>query len=65
MKSYEVTISWRPDINSLDRTSRTFTIAARSQASAVFQAAYKLGWTANSYLGGSEQVTVQLLRGAW
>lgn len=62
MKSYEVTISWRPNVNSLDRTSKVFTVSARSQASAAFQAAYRLGHGLDSYLPGSENVTVRYIR---
>ncbi len=62
MKQYEVTISWRPNINRPDRASKTFSVAARSKDSAVFQAAYKLGHALDSYLPGSETVTVRYIR---
>lgn len=62
MKQYEAAISWRPDINSPDRVSKTFPVTARSQGSAVFQAAYKLGHALDSYLPGSENVTVRYIR---
>lgn len=65
MKRYEVTISWRPNASSLARVSEVFFVTARSQASAIFQAAYRLGSDGTSYLPGSENVTVRYVRSTW
>ena len=62
MKQYEVTISWRPNVNRPDRKKWVLPVTARNQASAVFQAAYKLGQALESYLPGSETVTVRYIR---
>ena len=65
MKAYEVTISWRPSINRAAREEKTFHIEARNKASAAFIAAYKLGQGLESYLPGSETVTVRFIRSVW
>lgn len=62
MKQYKVTISWRPNVNRLERKEQTFDIHARSKASATFQAAYTLGQSLESYLPGSENITVRYIR---
>lgn len=62
MKSYEVTISWRPNVNRAERKDEVFCVDARNKASAVFQAAYRLGQSLESYLPGSETVGVRFIR---
>jgi hypothetical protein len=65
MKGYEVTVSWQPNINRLDRSSKTFRVTARSQPAAIFQAAYQMGWDQVSYLRGSETIEVKTIGSVW
>jgi hypothetical protein len=65
MKSYEITISWRPNANRAERKEEIFRVSARNKASAVFQAAYRLGQSLESYLPGSETVSVRFIRSLW
>jgi hypothetical protein len=65
VKSYEITISWRPNANRAERKEKVFRVDARSKASAAFIAAYKLGQSLESYLPGSENVTVRFIRSVW
>lgn len=56
MRKYTVTISYRPNANSLMRTRTALTVSARSRETALLEAGYRIGAKGGSMVSSSVQI---------